>query len=47
MDQYVVEFDMAMLYFDLMDLIHLIEESDNEHLKGYLEYLQKQLDKDE
>ena len=44
MDQYVVEFDMAMLYFDLMDLIHLIEESENEDLKRYLEYLQKQLD---
>lgn len=36
MDQYVIDFEFAMLFFDLMDLIHLIESSDNEELKKYL-----------
>jgi hypothetical protein len=34
-----------MLYFDLSDLIDLIEEHGNEDLKAYLDKLKKEFDK--
>lgn len=44
MDQYLVNFEMDMLYFDLMQLIDLIKESGNEDLLPYTDYLQKVID---
>lgn len=41
MDQYVIVFEYAMLYYDMIDLIELIKESDNEDLKDYVDSLQK------
>ena len=39
MDQYVINLKLAMLYFDLLDLIKLIHKSGNKELICYLDYL--------
>ena len=44
MDQYVIEFEFAMMYFDMYELIQLMKESDNEELQAYVESLQKIFD---
>ena len=44
MDQCVVDFEFAMLYFDLYELIQLIKESDNDELKCYVDSLQEIFD---
>ena len=41
MDQYVIEFEGAMLYFDMIDLIELINKSEDDHLKMYIDCLQE------
>ena len=44
MDQYVIEFEFAMLYYDMYELIQLMKESNNEELQGYVEELEKIFD---
>ena len=44
MDQYVIEFKGAMLYFDMIDLIELINKSDDDNLKNYADCLQGMVD---
>lgn len=45
MDQCAVHIDIHFLYWDLIKLYDLIDESGDEDLKDYLPYLQKQLNK--
>ena len=40
MDQYLVQFEFSMMYFDMIELIQLIKESENEQLLDYVDDLQ-------
>ena len=40
MDQYLVQFEFSMMYFDMIELIQLIKESENEQLLDYADDLQ-------
>jgi len=40
MDQYLVQFEFSMMYFDMIELIQLINESENEQLLDYADDLQ-------
>lgn len=44
MDQYVIDLKLSILYFDLLELIMLIEDSKNENLLPYAEELKKEFD---
>ena len=44
MDQYVVTFEYSMLYFDMIELIHVMKESKNEFIEPYIDSLQKIVD---
>ena len=44
MDQFVIDFEFSMLYFDVLDLIDLIEASPNNELKSYVEGLKDMVD---
>lgn len=44
MDQYVIDLKLSILYFDLLELIEVIEQSKNEDLQPYLEELKKVFD---
>ena len=46
MDQYVVKFEFAMLYFDMLDMIQVLKDSDNKTMIEYAEYLQQILDEE-
>jgi len=46
MDQYVVEFKFAMLYFDMVQMIQLMKDSKDEMMIAYAEDLQEILDKE-
>ena len=41
MDQYVIEFEFAMLYFDMIALVELINKSDDDQLKMYIDSFQE------
>lgn len=42
MDQYVIDFEFSMLYFDMLELIEIMK--DNPQLKDYTDSLQKIVD---
>lgn len=44
MDQYVIDLKIGILYFDLLELIMLIEDSKNENLLPYAEEMKKEFD---
>ena len=44
MDQYVIEFNYSMLYYDMLDLITLIEKSNDENLIAYVDSLKEIVD---
>ena len=44
MDQYVVTFELSMLYFDMIELIQVMKDSKNEFIEPYIDYLQKIID---
>jgi len=44
MDQYVIDLKLSILYFDLLELIMLIEDSKNENLLPYTEELKQIFD---
>lgn len=44
MDQYIVEFNAGMLFYDLLALIELIEQSGNEDLIQYIPNWKEQLE---
>lgn len=44
MDQYVVNFEFDMLYFDMLELIELIKENGSDSLKDYVDSLQEIVD---
>jgi hypothetical protein len=44
MDQYVVTFEFSMLYFDMIELIQVMKDSNNEFIEPYIESLQKIVD---
>ena len=46
MDQYVVEFKFAMLYFDMIQMIQLMKDSKDKMMIAYAEDLQEILDKE-
>jgi hypothetical protein len=46
MDQYVVTIEMPILYFDLIELIHVMKESKNEYIEPYIDCLQEIVDKE-
>jgi hypothetical protein len=46
MDQYVVEFKFAMLYFDMVQMIQLMKDSKDGMMIAYAEDLQEILDKE-
>lgn len=41
MDQCIITFEYTMLYFDMVNLIGLIEDHGDDDLKDYLESLKK------
>lgn len=43
MDQYLINLDLEMLYFDALELIELIKESGNERLIEYIQSLEQQV----
>lgn len=45
MDQYVVSFEFSMLYFDMIELIRVMKDSENEIIKPYIDSLQEIIDK--
>lgn len=45
MDQYILDVPLTMLYFDLVDLVNLIEEFGSEEVKFYLDNLKDILSK--
>ena len=44
MDQYVVTFELSMLYFDMIELIQVMKDSKNEFIEPYIDDLQKIID---
>ena len=44
MDQYLIDLKLSILYFDLYELIELIEDSKNENLLCYVDELKKEFD---
>lgn len=43
MDQYVIDLDFAILYFEALELVDLIKNSGNELLLGYVESIEQQI----
>lgn len=44
MDQYVVDLKIQIMYFDLLQLVELIKESNNDDLLAYVDTFQEYLD---
>lgn len=43
MDQYVIDLELGILYFDALELVDLIKNSGNERLIEYVESLEQQI----